>query len=74
MAPTTPAPVGSALTAELRAPVAPAAAGVGWGAGPGLRIRGKESLRELGGRSVLVRRLQPIPVECVARGYLVGSG
>jgi phosphoribosylaminoimidazole-succinocarboxamide synthase len=29
---------------------------------------------ELAGRSVLVRRLEPIPVECVARGYLVGSG
>ncbi|MDX2437875.1 MAG: phosphoribosylaminoimidazolesuccinocarboxamide synthase [Acidobacteriota bacterium] len=29
---------------------------------------------ELAGRSVLVRKLEPIPVECVARGYLVGSG
>ncbi len=29
---------------------------------------------ELEGRSVLVRRLRPIPVECVARGYLAGSG
>jgi len=29
---------------------------------------------ELEGRSVLVRRLDPIPVECVARGYLAGSG
>lgn len=29
---------------------------------------------ELEGRSVLVRRLKPIPVECVARGYLAGSG
>ena len=29
---------------------------------------------ELAGRSVLVRRLDPIPVECVARGYLAGSG
>jgi len=29
---------------------------------------------ELGGRSVLVNRLQPIPVECVARGYITGSG
>ncbi len=28
---------------------------------------------ELEGRSVLVRRLDPIPVECVARGYLSGS-
>jgi phosphoribosylaminoimidazole-succinocarboxamide synthase len=29
---------------------------------------------ELAGRSVLARRLEPIPVECVARGYLSGSG
>jgi phosphoribosylaminoimidazole-succinocarboxamide synthase len=29
---------------------------------------------ELAGRSVLAQRLEPIPVECVARGYLVGSG
>jgi phosphoribosylaminoimidazole-succinocarboxamide synthase len=28
---------------------------------------------QLAGRSVLVRRLRPIPVECVARGYLSGS-
>jgi phosphoribosylaminoimidazole-succinocarboxamide synthase len=30
-----------------------------------------ESLR---GRSMLVRRTEPVPVECVARGYLSGSG
>jgi phosphoribosylaminoimidazole-succinocarboxamide synthase len=29
---------------------------------------------ELAGRSVLVKRLRPIPVECVARGYITGSG
>jgi phosphoribosylaminoimidazole-succinocarboxamide synthase len=29
---------------------------------------------ELAGRSVLVRQLDPVPVECVARGYLSGSG
>jgi phosphoribosylaminoimidazole-succinocarboxamide synthase len=29
---------------------------------------------ELEGRSVLVQHLEPIPVECVARGYLAGSG
>ncbi len=28
----------------------------------------------LRGRSMLVRRAEPIPVECVARGYLAGSG
>ncbi|RPI27459.1 MAG: phosphoribosylaminoimidazolesuccinocarboxamide synthase [Acidobacteria bacterium] len=29
---------------------------------------------QLRGRSMLVRRCQPLPVECVARGYLAGSG
>ena len=29
---------------------------------------------ELAGRSVLAHRLEPIPVECVARGYISGSG
>ena len=28
----------------------------------------------LAGRSMLVRRTEPLPVECVARGYLSGSG
>ncbi|HEV2764001.1 MAG TPA: phosphoribosylaminoimidazolesuccinocarboxamide synthase [Pyrinomonadaceae bacterium] len=30
--------------------------------------------RELGGRSMLVRRTEVFPVECVVRGYLAGSG
>jgi phosphoribosylaminoimidazole-succinocarboxamide synthase len=29
---------------------------------------------DLRGRSMLVRRTEPLPVECVARGYLSGSG
>jgi phosphoribosylaminoimidazole-succinocarboxamide synthase len=29
---------------------------------------------ELDGRAMLVRRTRPLPVECVARGYLEGSG
>ena len=29
---------------------------------------------ELAGRSVLAERLAPIPIECVARGYITGSG
>jgi phosphoribosylaminoimidazole-succinocarboxamide synthase len=33
-----------------------------------------DSTQELSGRAVLVRRLEPVPVECVARGYLAGSG
>jgi phosphoribosylaminoimidazole-succinocarboxamide synthase len=30
--------------------------------------------RQLAGRSMLCRRTQPLPVECVVRGYLAGSG
>ncbi len=30
--------------------------------------------KELRGRSMLVRRTEPIPIECVVRGYLSGSG
>ena len=29
---------------------------------------------EMAGRAMLVRRLEMLPVECVARGYLTGSG
>jgi phosphoribosylaminoimidazole-succinocarboxamide synthase len=29
---------------------------------------------DLAGRSMLVRKTQPLPIECVARGYLSGSG
>src|SRR5919106_2942649 len=31
-------------------------------------------MEELRGRSVLVKKCRVVPVECVARGYLVGSG
>ena len=33
-----------------------------------------EYAAELEGRSMLVRRTEPVPIECVARGYLAGSG
>jgi len=42
------------------------------GAGPALVDEGVPA--ELSGRSMLVRRLEMLPVECVARGYLSGSG
>ncbi len=35
------------------------------------RVGGVPNLR---GRSMLVRRCQPLPIECVVRGYLAGSG
>ena len=34
-------------------------------------VRGREELR---GRTVLVRKCELVPIECVARGYLAGSG
>jgi phosphoribosylaminoimidazole-succinocarboxamide synthase len=33
-----------------------------------------QSARHLAGRALLVQRLDMIPIECVARGYLAGSG
>src|SRR5438552_5947697 len=30
--------------------------------------------KQLHGRSMIVRKAQPLPVECVVRGYLAGSG
>src|SRR5258705_12976164 len=38
---------------------------------PGEARRAAELLR---GRSMLVSRTEPLPIECVARGYLSGSG
>jgi phosphoribosylaminoimidazole-succinocarboxamide synthase len=40
--------------------------------GPGLAEYGVPE--EVAGRAMLVRRLEMVPVECVARGYLSGSG
>ena len=34
----------------------------------------KEHAAELAGRASLVRRAQVVPIECVVRGYLAGSG
>ena len=33
-----------------------------------------EEVAQVRGRSMLVQRLKPIPVEAVVRGYLAGSG
>ena len=30
--------------------------------------------RELRGRSMVVKKARPLPIECIARGYLIGSG
>jgi phosphoribosylaminoimidazole-succinocarboxamide synthase len=34
----------------------------------------KQYAEDLAGRSMVVRKTQPLPIECVARGYLSGSG
>jgi len=34
----------------------------------------RADLAQLAGRSMLVRKTTPVPIECVARGYLSGSG
>ncbi len=34
----------------------------------------KQHAAELRGRSMLVRETEPVPIECVARGYITGSG
>jgi phosphoribosylaminoimidazole-succinocarboxamide synthase len=35
---------------------------------------GRAEAATLAGRSMLVKRTEPLPIECVARGYLAGSG
>jgi phosphoribosylaminoimidazole-succinocarboxamide synthase len=35
---------------------------------------GRAAASMLAGRSMLVKRTEPLPIECVARGYLAGSG
>ena len=34
----------------------------------------REELAQCTGRAIVVKKLQALPVECVARGYLIGSG
>ncbi len=37
-------------------------------------IPDKEQRKQLGDRAIVVRRLKPLPVEAIVRGYLIGSG
>ena len=37
-------------------------------------IAAKDEVELIQGRAIVVRRLKPLPVEAVARGYLIGSG
>jgi phosphoribosylaminoimidazole-succinocarboxamide synthase len=44
------------------------------GAEPEKVIKGAHEAAQVKGRSVVVRKLKPLPVEAVVRGYLIGSG
>ncbi|BBO21802.1 MAG: phosphoribosylaminoimidazole-succinocarboxamide synthase [Rhodocyclaceae bacterium] len=37
-------------------------------------VQGEEERAQVRGRAVVVKRLKPLPVEAVVRGYLIGSG
>ena len=44
------------------------------GAAPETVIQGAEEAVQVRGRAVVVKRLKPLPIEAVVRGYLSGSG
>jgi len=37
-------------------------------------VSGEEEKRQVRGRAIVVKRLKPLPVEAVVRGYVIGSG
>ena len=37
-------------------------------------VKGEAERDQVRGRSLVVKRLKPLPIEAVARGYLIGSG
>ena len=44
------------------------------GGAPEAVVKGTEELAQVSGRAVVVRKLKPLPIEAVVRGYLIGSG
>jgi phosphoribosylaminoimidazole-succinocarboxamide synthase len=44
------------------------------GAAPDTVVNGAEEAAQVKGRSVVARKLKPLPIEAVVRGYLIGSG
>jgi phosphoribosylaminoimidazole-succinocarboxamide synthase len=44
------------------------------GAAPDKVIKGADEVAQVRGRAVVVKKLKPLPVEAVVRGYLIGSG
>jgi phosphoribosylaminoimidazole-succinocarboxamide synthase len=37
-------------------------------------VSGEDEMAQVRGRALVVKRLKPLPIEAVARGYLIGSG
>ncbi len=37
-------------------------------------VQGEDEKRQVRGRSIVVKKLKPLPIEAVVRGYLIGSG
>lgn len=44
------------------------------GIDPETVVAGEEEKTQVRGRALVVKRLKPLPIEAVARGYLIGSG
>ena len=44
------------------------------GIAPESVVKGADEIAQVKGRGVVVKRLKPLPVEAVVRGYLIGSG
>jgi phosphoribosylaminoimidazole-succinocarboxamide synthase len=44
------------------------------GASPESVVKGEEEAAQVKGRAVVVKKLKPLPIEAVVRGYLIGSG
>jgi len=44
------------------------------GVAPDTVVKGGEETAQVKGRSVVARKLKPLPIEAVVRGYLIGSG
>jgi len=44
------------------------------GAAPESVVKGADEIAQVKDRAVLVRKLKPLPIEAVVRGYLIGSG
>ena len=44
------------------------------GIAPESVVKGADEVNQVKGRAVVVKRLKPLPIEAVVRGYLIGSG